>query len=63
MVTRDPGVVFVDLAVTVFPGVPLGGGQAEPEQEAGDGNAGLGGPLVDEVNDLVALIVGNPESV
>jgi hypothetical protein len=30
MVARDPGVVFVDLAVAVLPGMPLGGGQAEP---------------------------------
>ena len=54
VVTGDPGVVLVDLAVAVLPRVPLGGGQAEPEQEAGDGNAGFVGPAVDEIDDLVA---------
>jgi hypothetical protein len=63
VVARDPGVVLVGLAVAVLPGMPLGGGQAEPEQEAGDGNAGLLGPAVDEIDDLVAGVVGNPESV
>ena len=62
VVAWDPGVVFVDLAVTVLPGVPLGGGQAEPEEEAGDGTTGLVRPAVDEVNDGIACIVGNPES-
>ena len=62
VVARDPGIVLVGLTVAVLPGVPLGGGQAEPQQEAGDGDAGLVGPAVDEVNDLVAAIMGNPES-
>jgi hypothetical protein len=62
VVTGDPGVVLVDLAVAVLPRVPLGGGQAEPEQEAGDGNAGQVGPAVDEVNDSVTGVVGNPEA-
>src|SRR4051812_38682839 len=63
VVAWDPGVVLVGLAVAVLPGVPLGGGQAEPEQEAGDGKAGLAGPAVDEIDDLVAGVVGNPETV
>jgi hypothetical protein len=63
VVARDPGVVLVGLAVAVLPGVPLGGGQAEPQQEAGDGNLGLVGPALDEIDDVVAGVVGNPESV
>jgi len=55
--------VFVGLAVALLPGVPLGGGQAEPDEEGGDGEAGLAGPALDEVNDGVAGIVGNPESL
>jgi hypothetical protein len=62
VVARDPGVVLVGLAVAVLPGVPLGGGDAEPRQEAGDGDAGLVGPAVDEIDDLVAGVVGNPAS-
>src|SRR4029077_20790638 len=42
--------------------VPLGGGQAQPEQEAQHGEAGLVGPPVDEVNDGVADVVGDPEA-
>jgi hypothetical protein len=63
MVTRNPGIVFVSLAVAVFPGMPLGGGQTQPEQEAGNGNAGLIGPSVDEIDDLVTDVGGNPESL
>src|SRR5262249_46840039 len=57
------GVVLVGLAVAVLPGMPLGGGQAEPEQEASDSQARLAGPAVDEIDDLVAGVVGNPEAV
>jgi len=63
VVARDPGVVLVGLAVAVLPGVPLGGGQPQPQQEASDGDAGLAGPVVDEIDDAVAGVVGNPESV
>jgi hypothetical protein len=62
VVARDPGVVLVGLTVAVLPGVPLGGGQVEPYQEAGDRDAGLAGPAVDEIDDLVAGVVGNPAS-
>jgi hypothetical protein len=63
VVARYPGIVFVGLAVTVLPGVPLGGGDAQPEQERKDGNAGLVGPAVNEIDDLVAAVMGNPASV
>jgi hypothetical protein len=63
VVAGDPGVVFVGLAVAVFPGVPLGGGDTDPEEEAGDGNTGLAGPAVDEVHEGVTGIVGNPASL
>src|SRR6202008_1460665 len=62
VVTRDPAVVLVDLAVAVLPEMPLGSGDADPQQEAGNGDAGLIGPAVDEVNDRVTGIVGNPDA-
>jgi hypothetical protein len=62
VVAGDPGIMFVDLAVAVLPRVPLGSGQAQPQQKASDREAGLVGPTADEVNDLIAGIVGNPES-
>src|SRR5262245_54722229 len=63
VVAGNPGVVLVGLAVAVLPGMPLGGGNPYPEKEARDRDAGLAGPAVDEIDDLVAGIVGNPESV
>jgi hypothetical protein len=63
VVAGDPGVVLVGLAVAVLPGMPLGGGQADPQKEGEDGEAGFAGPAVDEVNDLIAGVVGNPAAV
>jgi hypothetical protein len=63
VVARDPGVVLVGLAVAVLPRVPLGGGDPQPEEEASDGDPGLVGPALDEIDDLIAGVVGNPESV
>jgi len=63
VIAWDGAIVFVCLAVAVLPGVPLGGGQAEPHQKAEDGQAGLVGPAVDEIDDLVAGVVGNPAAV
>jgi hypothetical protein len=63
VVAGDPGIVFVGLAVAVLPRVPLGGGDTEPQQEASDGDAGLVVPALDKIDDLVAGVVGNPESV
>jgi hypothetical protein len=63
VVTRNPGIVFVGLAVAMLSGVPLGASQSQPQQQAGNGNTGLVGPTLDESDDLVADIVGNPESL
>jgi len=63
VITRNPGIVFVGLAIAILPGVPLGGGEAEPQEEASDRDAGLVSPAVDKIDDLVAGVVGNPESV
>src|SRR5262249_39448340 len=60
VVPGDPGVVLVGLAVAALPRVPLRGGDAEPDEEAGDGDAGLGRPGLDEIDDGVAGVVGNP---
>jgi hypothetical protein len=55
--------VLVGLAVAVLPGVPLGGSEPEPPKEGQHGDAGLAGPAVDEIDDLIAGVMGNPESV
>ena len=63
VVARNPGIVFVGLAIAVLPRVPLGSGQPQPQQEAGDRNAGCVGPALDEDDNPVAGIVGNPDSL
>src|SRR5262249_52080064 len=60
VVARDPGVVLVGLAVARLPVVPLAGADAQPDEEAGDGDAGALRPAVDEIDDGVAGVVGNP---
>jgi hypothetical protein len=58
-----PGVMFVGLAVAVLPRRPRGGSDADPQKEAGDGDAGFVAPMFDTIDDLVAEVVGDPESV
>src|SRR5262249_20203155 len=54
------GVVLVGLAVAALPRMPLAGGDAYPRREAGDGDAGLGRPAVDENGDGIAGVGGKP---
>src|SRR6185437_5610096 len=62
-VARDQGVVLVGQAVARPPVVEFAGGDAEPADEALHGDLGAFGPVPDEVDDGVAGIVGNPDSV
>jgi hypothetical protein len=55
--------VFVDFAEAVFPVVELAGADAEPALKTGRGDVGLVRPGVDEIDDLIAGIVGNPASL
>jgi len=63
MVAGHPGVVLVDLAEALLPVVELAGADADPGEEATDGDGRLVAPGADEVNDGVADIVGNPAAV
>ena len=60
MVAWDPGVVLVDFAVAFLPVVELGSAQADPAEEAADGNLGLVGPGVDEIDEVIAGVMGHP---
>src|SRR5207245_9523231 len=60
VVAWDPGVVLVALAVAVLPGLPLRSGQAEPKEEGEHGDAGFVGPLLDELNEDIAVLVETP---
>jgi hypothetical protein len=55
--------VFVDLAEAFLPVMELAMGQADPGEEATRRDAGLVAPSVDEIDDGVAGIVGNPTAL
>jgi hypothetical protein len=63
MVARHPGVMLVDLAETQLPVVELAGADADPGQEATDGNVRLVAPAADEIDELVADIVSDPAAL
>ena len=60
MIAWHPGVVFVDLAEADDPVLVLAAGDANPGGEARDRDVGLVGPGADEIDDLVARVVGDP---
>lgn len=60
VIARDPGVVFVDFAIALLPVVELALGDVDPGDEAFDRDLGFVGPGLNEVDDLVAGVVGSP---
>src|SRR5262249_18273154 len=60
VVTWHPGVVFVDFAIAFFPVVELAFGDVDPRNEAFGRDLGFVGPGLNEVDDLVASVVGSP---
>src|SRR5207302_1943164 len=62
MIARHPGIVLIDLTEAVPPVVELTLTDADPGDEAGDGDVGLVRPGADEIDDLIAGIVGNPRA-
>jgi hypothetical protein len=52
--------VLVDLAEAQLPVVELAGADADPGQEATDGDLRLVAPEADEIDDGIAGIVGDP---
>ena len=52
--------MFVDLAVALLPGKESAPVDADPSDEVCLWELGLLAPIVDEVDDLVACIVGSP---
>ncbi len=62
-IARDLAIVLVELAVALPPFVELPSRQAEPAHQSPDGEPRPGGPMRDEVHDLVAQVRCNPGSV
>lgn len=63
MVAWDPGVVFVDFAIALLPVVEFTFGDVDPGDEAFGRDLGFVGPGLDEIDDLVAGVVGSPLAV
>ena len=60
MVAWDPGIVLIDLAEAELPVVEFARADADPVQEARDGDVGSFTPSAGEIDDGVAGIVGDP---
>jgi hypothetical protein len=52
--------MFVDFAEALLPVVEFARADADPGKEATDGNVRLVAPVADEVDELVAGVMGNP---
>ena len=60
MIARHPGVVLVDFAKAGFPVVELAGADADPGEEAAEGDLSFVGPGANEIDDVVAAVVRHP---
>jgi hypothetical protein len=60
MIAWHPGVVFVDFAEAGDPVLVLAACDADPGREACDRDVGFIAPGADEIDDLVARVVGDP---
>ena len=63
MVSWNPSVVFVDLAVALFPVIELAGLDSEPSHDLLGRNAAAILPMTNIVDHRIAGVVGNPHSV
>jgi len=63
VIARHPGVVLVDLAEAGFPVVELAGADAEPGQETPESDLRLVAPGADEIDELIAAVMGHPASL
>jgi hypothetical protein len=62
MIAWHPGVVLIDFAEAAFPVVELAGADADPAEKTRDRNLGLVAPRANEIDDLVARVVGRPDA-
>jgi len=63
VIARHPGVVFVDLAEAGLPVIELAGADAEPGQKASHGDLRLLAPGADEIDELIAAVMGDPAAL
>lgn len=60
VIARQRGVVLVDFAVTLLPREEFAAGNTDPLNESGFSELGFGCPIANEVDDLIARVMGNP---
>ena len=60
MIARHPGIVFVGFAEAKFPVMELAGADADPGQEATNGDLRLVAPAPDEIDEGVAGVMRHP---
>ena len=60
MVAGDAGIVFIDFAEALCPVVVFAGGDGDPANEAMSRELGFVAPFADEVDDLIADVMGRP---
>ena len=63
VIPGDLAIALIGLAIPVFPGVELAGGQIEPSQDGLGRSLSPIGPVADVIDHLVASVMGNPTSV
>ena len=60
MIAWHPGVVLVDFAEACTPIFVLAAADADPGHEVRDGDVGFVAPRTDEIDKLVARVMGDP---
>lgn len=59
----NPAIVLIHFTIALFPSVELALGKTKPGNESGQGQSGTCRPVVDEIYNLVAHIMGNPAAL
>jgi len=63
VIAGDPVVMLVDLAEAADPVLVFTAADAEPGEETRDGEVGFVGPGANEIDELVARVVGDPAAL
>jgi len=59
-VSWNPAVMFVDFAISTLPVVKLAGNDPKPDNKDNGSDSGFIGPVINEINNGIADVVGNP---
>ena len=62
-IAGDKAIMLIGLAVAIFPVVELAGTEFQPAEKLAGWQFGTHGPVFDVIDNLVASVVGNPNSL